>query len=57
MSDEAAAALVVDFYEGLIGGRTKAQALREAKLRAMARNPEYARPFYWSSLVLVGDRR
>ncbi|HSD26216.1 MAG TPA: CHAT domain-containing protein [Vicinamibacteria bacterium] len=57
VSDEAAAALVVDFYEGLLGGRTKAQALREAKLRAMARNPEYARPFYWSSLVLVGDRR
>jgi CHAT domain-containing protein len=57
VSDEAAAALVVDFYAGLLGGRTKAQALREAKLRAMARNPEYARPFYWSSLVLVGERR
>jgi CHAT domain-containing protein len=57
VSDGAAAALVVDFYAGLLGGRTKAQALREAKLRAMARNPEYARPFYWSSLVLVGERR
>ena len=57
VSDDAAAALVVDFYGGLLAGRTKARALREAKLRAMARNPEYARPFYWSALVLVGERR
>jgi CHAT domain-containing protein len=57
VSDEATARLVVDFYRGLLDGRTKAQALREAKLRAMARNPEYAKPFYWSPLVLVGERR
>jgi CHAT domain-containing protein len=57
VSDEAAASLVVDFYKELLDGRPKARALREAKLRLMARNPEYAKPFYWSSLVLVGDGR
>ena len=57
VSDAAASALVVDFYEELLAGRPKAHALREAKLRTMGRNPEYARPYYWSSLVLVGDRR
>jgi CHAT domain-containing protein len=57
VSDEATAALVVDFYRGLLDGQSKARALRESKLRAMARNPEYARPFYWSPLVLVGERR
>jgi CHAT domain-containing protein/Tfp pilus assembly protein PilF len=57
VSDEATADLMVDFYAELLRGRSKAQALREAKLRSMRRNPEYAKPFYWSSLVLVGDWR
>jgi CHAT domain-containing protein/Tfp pilus assembly protein PilF len=57
VSDAATSGLVVDFYEELLGGRPKAQALREAKLRTMARNPEYAKPYYWSSLVLVGQRK
>jgi hypothetical protein len=33
-----------DFYADCLADRTKAQALREAKLRAMTRNPEYAKP-------------
>lgn len=57
VSDTAASELVVDFYRELLAGKPKAQALREAKLRAMARNPEYAKPYYWSSLVLVGQGR
>ena len=57
VSDAAASELVVDFYAELLAGRPKARALREAKLRAMGRNPEYAKPYYWSSLVLVGQRR
>jgi CHAT domain-containing protein/Tfp pilus assembly protein PilF len=57
VSDTAASDLVVDFYRELLGGREKARALREAKLHAMDRNPEYAKPYYWSSLVLVGQRR
>jgi CHAT domain-containing protein len=57
VSDAAEATLVVDFYEELLGGRTKAQALRAAKLRTMNRNPEYANPYYWSSLVLLGQPR
>jgi CHAT domain-containing protein/Tfp pilus assembly protein PilF len=57
VSDVAAAGLVTDFYTELLAGRPKARALREAKLRTLARNPEYAKPFYWSSLVLVGDGR
>jgi len=57
VSDEAAAGLVVDFYAGLLEGQPKARALQQAKLRTMARNPQYAKPFYWSSLVLVGDGR
>jgi CHAT domain-containing protein/Tfp pilus assembly protein PilF len=57
VSDEATADLMVDFYAALLKGQPTARALREAKLHSMMRNPEYAKPFYWSSLVLVGDRR
>ena len=54
VSDDATSSLIVDFYTELLGGRPKSQALREAKLRIMARHPEYAKPYYWSALVLVG---
>jgi CHAT domain-containing protein len=57
VSDEAAAGLVSVFYAELLTGKSKAQALREAKLQTLSRNPEYAKPFYWSALVLVGDSR
>jgi CHAT domain-containing protein/Tfp pilus assembly protein PilF len=57
VSDAAAADLVVDFYQELLAGRPRAEALRQAKLRTMGRNPEYAKPYYWSSLVLVGEGR
>lgn len=56
VSDDAAAELVVDFYAEMLGGTPKARALREAKLRTMGRNPEFAQPYYWASLVLVGER-
>jgi CHAT domain-containing protein/Tfp pilus assembly protein PilF len=57
VSDAAASDLVVDFYRELLAGRPKDEALRQAKLWTMARNPEYAKPYYWASLVLVGERR
>lgn len=57
VSDASSSDLVIDFYRELLAGQPKAQALRQAKLRTMARNPEYAKPYYWSSLVLVGARR
>jgi CHAT domain-containing protein len=56
VSDDAAAGLVVEFYSRQLDGLPMARALREAKLRTMARHPEYAQPYYWSSLVLVGQR-
>jgi CHAT domain-containing protein len=57
VSDEATARLMRDFYAELLKGATKARALREAKLHNLTQNPEHAKPFYWSSLVLVGDRQ
>ena len=57
VSDASSSGLAVDFYAERLGGRPKAQALREAKLRTMRRNPEYVKPYYWPCLVLVGQSR
>jgi CHAT domain-containing protein/tetratricopeptide (TPR) repeat protein len=55
VSDAAASELVVDFYRQLLAGQPKPRALREAKLSAMARNPEYAKPYFWAPFILVGQ--
>jgi CHAT domain-containing protein/Tfp pilus assembly protein PilF len=54
VADAATAALMADFYGELLAGRPGAQALREAKLRAIRRDPESAKPYSWSAFVLIG---
>ncbi|WP_008316672.1 CHAT domain-containing protein [Leptolyngbya sp. PCC 6406] len=55
VKDEAAASLMVDFYESFQqADLTKAEALRQAQLTLM-RDPSYKDPFYWSSYVLIGN--
>jgi CHAT domain-containing protein len=47
------AQLVTDFYTGWLGGRPKAQALREAQLKLLSAR---GHPYYWAPLVLVGNQ-
>jgi CHAT domain-containing protein len=44
---------MVRFYDNLKQGMTKAEALRQAKLSDAL---EDVSPFYWSPLILIGDR-
>jgi CHAT domain-containing protein len=44
--------LMVDFYTLMARGKTKAEALREAKLKLMK---EKSNPFYWGAFVMVGN--
>ena len=44
VGDAASSQLVVDFYRELLAGRPKAQALRQAKLRTLGRNPSTPSP-------------
>ncbi len=53
IEDRATAGFMKNFYAALVGGKTKAQALRAAKL-AMIRS-DFAFPFYWAGFILSGD--
>jgi len=54
LNDRFAAAFVQRFYAEINAGRSSEEALRRAKL-AYVNHPQYSHPFYWSSLVMLGD--
>jgi len=54
VSDMTTADLMVDFYDKLLGGMSKAEALAEAKRQMIRRDPGYAKPYYWAPFILVG---
>jgi CHAT domain-containing protein len=55
VNDQAAAALLDKFYEGISKeGLSKAMALRRAQLAIMA-EPRFHHPAFWSDFLLIGD--
>jgi CHAT domain-containing protein len=54
VSDATTADLMVDFYDKMLGGMSKPEALREAKLQMIRRHAEFAKPYYWAPFILVG---
>ena len=44
--------LMTDFYTLMAKGKTKAEALREARLNLMKKKPN---PFYWGAFIMVGN--
>lgn len=55
VSDNSTAELMVKFYENLNNPNlNKAEALRQAQL-TLLHSPEYKKPYYWSSFVLIGN--
>ncbi|NJR64848.1 MAG: CHAT domain-containing protein [Leptolyngbyaceae cyanobacterium CRU_2_3] len=58
VNDEAMSMLMKQFYQELVKPNvTKAEALQQAQ-RSLLQNanyPQYARPYYWSAVVLVGN--
>ena len=54
VSDVTTADLMVDFYDKMLAGSSKPEALREAKLQMIRRHAEYAKPYYWAPFILVG---
>jgi CHAT domain-containing protein len=44
--------LMTEFYTLMAKGKTKAEALREARLNLMKKKPN---PFYWGAFVMVGN--
>ena len=56
VSDESTAKLMTVFYDRLLGGATKAEALRQAQL-TLLKDRITRHPFFWAPFVLVGDYR
>jgi len=58
--DESTAALMKIFYQNLKDGMSKAEALRQAKLKLIRKHESgmsFAHPFLWAAFVLVGEGR
>ena len=56
VDDKATSELMVRFYAQLREGKTKAEALRNAKL-AFLRSSTAAHPAYWAAFILTGEGR
>ncbi len=54
VSDMTTSDLMVDFYDKMLGGMGKAEALCEAKRQMIRRDPGYAKPYYWAGFILTG---
>jgi CHAT domain-containing protein/tetratricopeptide (TPR) repeat protein len=54
VSDQATRTLVVDYYRRLVKGAGRSAALHQAQ-RAMLRDPVLSHPYYWASLVPIGN--
>jgi len=53
INDKPTAKFMKYFYQYLTEGKTKAQALRLAKIKMI--NSKYKHPFYWAAFILIGD--
>jgi len=51
--DEHTSQLMIEFYKGVVAGKSYSAALREAKLKMM-QNPNTAFPASWAGFVLIG---
>lgn len=54
VNDAAAQELMVDYYQRLLEGEGRSEALRAAQ-KAMLANPAHQHPCYWAAFILVGD--
>lgn len=55
VEDEATNILMQCFYQGLLRGETKAEALRNAQCSLLQQSSLYAHPYFWAAFRLVGD--
>jgi CHAT domain-containing protein len=55
VEDNATSELMQSFYQHLLNGDTKVQALRAAQCNLLHSNSMYAHPYFWAAFRLVGD--
>lgn len=57
LNDESAVEFMGHFYEQLVQGKSRAEALRQAQLAFLQKKNGYDAPLYWAPYILVGDWR
>ena len=57
VSDDGTQALMARYYEKLVSGMGRSEALRETQLEMIAEDGRYSHPYYWASFILAGDWR
>ncbi len=56
VNDKATTTLLVSFYEGIEDGKSKSEALRNAKLKYIkSHSLSETSPYYWASFILIGN--
>jgi CHAT domain-containing protein len=56
IDEQSTAEIMTKFYENLVSGMDKAEALQQAKLHYLSKsNGRLLSPQYWSGLILIGD--
>lgn len=56
VDDASTATFMEEFYNGIVQGKSKQTALRQAAL-ALSKDGKHAHPYYWAPFVLLGDWR
>nr|MBX2821413.1 CHAT domain-containing protein [Rhodothermaceae bacterium] len=55
VEDTSTSDLMIGYYDGILNGKKKAEALRESKQSLIASSDELAQPYYWAGFIQVGD--
>lgn len=56
VDDYSAKDIIIQFFKEINEGKSKSEALREAKLHYLSSSsPERCHPFYWSNMILLGN--
>jgi CHAT domain-containing protein len=48
---------MVRYYDKLMDGMGRSEALRAVQLEMINEEGQYSRPYYWSAFILAGDWR
>jgi CHAT domain-containing protein len=57
VNDRSTASIMTRFYQYLLKGTGKSEALRQSKLDFIAGNPSHRHPYYWAAFIPAGDMR
>nr|WP_187329212.1 CHAT domain-containing tetratricopeptide repeat protein [Halomicronema hongdechloris] len=57
VSDTGTQSLMARYYEKLMAGMGRSEALRAVQLEMIREGGQYSRPYYWAAFILAGDWR